>query len=546
MNEKVLILDLGSQYTQLIARRIREQDVYCEIWSYTAEFNAVKKWKPDGLILSGGPHSVLSDGSPRVNTALFNELNIPILAICYGMQLIMHEFGGSLAHNDSREYGKVSIHKTEQLMGQKGNTSVTTKTTNYESDLLGDCFGSDGELIVWMSHGDRVTSLPSTTKDTDINDNGEWVVNASTASCPYAAVENTTKKIYCVQFHPEVTHTDNGTKIYRNFLYNICGLTGTWTASNFIKDSVMKIRSDIGNAGVVLGVSGGVDSSVTAALLTLAIGEQLHCVFVDNGLLRSRECETVLKILKDYGVKNLIVVNAANKFLARLRGVTCPEEKRKIIGRTFVEIFDEQSKLLEGVEYLAQGTIYPDVVESAGDGSNRHSACIKSHHNVGGLPLDMKLKLCEPLRTLFKDEVRKVGLSLKLSKEHLMRHPFPGPGLAVRIIGAVTEAQCNTLRAADAIFMEELLYSGWYEKCSQAFAVFLPINSVGVMGDNRQYARVIALRAVETEDFMTAKWARLPFELIERCSNRIVNEVQGISRVVYDVTGKPPATIEWE
>jgi len=545
MIERILILDFGSQYTQLIARRIREQNVYCEIWSYTAEVDVIKEWGPKGLILSGGPDSVLNQDSPRVATAIYNELNIPIFAICYGMQLIMHEFQGSILQDHRREYGRVALRKAskaeEAVQQMKGSTAATTAGI-MESELLRDCFGSDNELVVWMSHGDRVAELPPT-KDANID--GEWVVTASTPSCPYAAVENRTKRIYCVQFHPEVTHTVNGTQIYKNFLYKICGLTGTWTASNFINETISEMRKKIGSASVVLGVSGGVDSSVTAALLSLTIGKQLHCVFVDNGLLRLHEDETVPTILRECGVKNLIVVSAADTFLSRLEGVTCPENKRKIIGQTFVEIFDEQSSLLEGVEYLAQGTIYPDVIESSSDFKN-HSVCIKSHHNVGGLPAGMKLKLCEPIRNLFKDEVRKVGFALGMPSEHLMKHPFPGPGLAVRVLGAVSKAQCDTLRLADAIFMEELRSSGWYEKCSQAFAVFLPVNSVGVVGDSRQYAPVIALRAVETEDFMTAKWARLPYEVLERCSSRIVNEVRGISRVVYDINGKPPATIEWE
>ena len=508
---KILILDFGSQYTQLIARRVREIGVYCEIHAFDMASEAITAFKPSGIILSGGPESVNVAIHFRAPEIVFT-LGCPVLGICYGMQTMAAQLGGKVAAGRMREFGHANMRRALE-----------------PSRLLE---GIESTFSVWMSHGDEVVQLPE-----------GFTAIASSDNTLIAAMADEARKFYGLQFHPEVTHTPDGEKMLKNFVLAICGCQALWTSSNIIEESIAKIRAEVGTDEVVLGLSGGVDSSVLGALLGRAIGKQLTCVFVDTGLLRLHEGDQVMKIFAEHlGIK-VIRVDAEARFLSALKGVRDPEDKRKVIGKLFIDIFEEQATDTNA-QWLAQGTIYPDVIESAG-GSNK-SHVIKSHHNVGGLPLRMQLKLLEPLRELFKDEVRKMGLELGLPAHMVYRHPFPGPGLGVRIMGEVSKEKADTLRLADAIFMDELKESGWYEKVSQAFAVFLPVKSVGVMGDGRRYDPVIAIRAVQTIDFMTAHWAHLPYALLEKVSHRIVNEVPGISRVVYDISGKPPATIEWE
>jgi GMP synthase (glutamine-hydrolysing) len=517
---RVLILDFGSQYTQLIARRVRELGVYCEILPWDAGDAAVREFGARGIILSGGPESVLQSGAPAAPQAVW-DLGVPVLGICYGMQTMAAQLGGAVEPGDVHEFGYAEIRA-------RGH-SVLLRDIEDRVGVEGH-----GLLDVWMSHGDRVTRMPE----------GFGLI-ASTADVPIAGMADERRRLYALQFHPEVTHTKQGTRIYDRFLREICGCEASWNSGGIIDDAIARVRAQVGKGHVLLGLSGGVDSSVVAALLHKAIGDQLTCVFVDHGLLRHREGDDVMRIFeKNLGVR-VIRVNAGERYFRELAGVADPEAKRKIIGRLFVEVFDEEASKLENVQFLAQGTIYPDVIESAGAKTGK-AHVIKSHHNVGGLPAHMKLKLVEPLRELFKDEVRKIGVELGLPAEMVYRHPFPGPGLGVRILGEVTQAAAETLRLADHIFIEELRKAGWYDRTSQAFAVFLPVRSVGVAGDGRRYEPVIALRAVQTIDFMTAQWAHLPYELLDVCSRRIVNEVKGVSRVVYDVSGKPPATIEWE
>ncbi len=517
---RVLILDFGSQYTQLIARRVRECGVYCEIRACDAGNQAVRDFAPAGVILSGGPETVTDAETPRIPAAVF-ELGVPLLGICYGMQAMSAQLGGRVAPSDHKEFGYAQVRA-------RGHSRLLRDIEDHAS---ADGFGL---LDVWMSHGDRVELPPE-----------GFQVIAETEAAPVAGIGDDARGWYGLQFHPEVTHTAQGGRILERFVREICGCPGDWTPGNIVEDSIARLREQVGDRHVVLGLSGGVDSSVTAALLHRAIGEQLTCVFVDNGLLREGEAEQVMATFARHMGVRVIHVDAEDRFLAALAGVEDPEEKRRIIGNLFVEIFDEEAGKLEGVEFLAQGTIYPDVVESAGNAGGK-SHVIKSHHNVGGLPETMKLKLVEPLRELFKDEVRRVGLELGLPADMLYRHPFPGPGLGVRILGEVHKRYADLLRRADAIFIEELRRWDWYERTSQAFAVFLPVRSVGVTGDGRRYEYVIALRAVETVDFMTARWAQLPYDFLDHVSRRIINEIDGISRVVYDISGKPPATIEWE
>jgi GMP synthase (glutamine-hydrolysing) len=517
---RVLILDFGSQYTQLIARRVRELGVYCEILPWDAGDEPVRAFAPRGIILSGGPESVLQQGAPFASPAVF-ALGVPVLGICYGMQTMAAQLGGRVEAGAVHEFGYAEVRA-------RGHSALL-RDIEDRVDAEGH-----GLLDVWMSHGDRVTALPPGFK-----------LIASTGDVPMAGMADESRGYYALQFHPEVTHTKQGARIYQRFLTEVCGCDASWNAGNIIDDAIARVRAQVGTSKVLLGLSGGVDSSVVAALLHKAIGDQLTCVFVDHGLLRHHEGDQVMQVFaRNLGVR-VIRVNAAERYFSELAGVSDPEAKRKIIGRLFIEIFDAEAARLKDVDFLAQGTIYPDVIESAGTKTGK-AHVIKSHHNVGGLPAHMKLKLCEPLRELFKDEVRRIGLELGLPAEMIHRHPFPGPGLGVRILGAVTQAAAETLRLADHIFIEELRKSGWYDKTSQAFAVFLPVKSVGVTGDGRRHDPVIALRAVETIDFMTAHWAHLPYELLDVCSRRIVNEVKGISRVVYDISGKPPATIEWE
>jgi len=518
--DRVLILDFGSQYTQLIARRVRELGVYCEIFPWDADEAQILDFGARGYILSGGPESVTQPGSPAVPPAVL-KAGRPILGICYGMQTLAASLGGRVEPGEVHEFGYAEVRA-------RGH-SLLLKDIEDRVNAEGH-----GLLDVWMSHGDRVVELPP-----------GFMVIASTGDVPIAGMADESRSIYALQFHPEVTHTRQGQRIYERFLHQVCGLGSAWTAGNIIEDAIERVRAQVGQGRVLLGLSGGVDSSVVAALLHRAIGDQLTCVFVDHGLLRHQEGDQVMQVFaKNLGVK-VIRVNAAERFFGELAGVADPEAKRKIIGRLFIEVFEEEAGRIENVDFLAQGTIYPDVIESAGAKTGK-AHVIKSHHNVGGLPERMRMQLVEPLRELFKDEVRRIGLELGLPAEMIHRHPFPGPGLGVRILGEVTPQAADTLRLADHIFIEELRRAGWYEKTSQAFAVFLPVKSVGVTGDGRRHEPVIALRAVETIDFMTARWAHLPYELLDVCSRRIVNEVKGISRVVYDVTGKPPATIEWE
>ena len=517
---RILILDFGSQYTQLIARRVREIGVYCELHPFDMSDEDIRAFAPRGIILAGGPESVHELDSPRAPHAVF-DLGVPVLGICYGMQTMAEQLGGKVQGSDIREFGyaRVDVVGKARLL-----------------DGIEDHIDDDGVfgLDVWMSHGDKVTALPE-----------GFHILASTPSCPIAAMSDDKRGYYGVQFHPEVTHTRQGGRILSRFLLEICGCEALWTPSNIVDDLVEQVRNQVGSANVLLGLSGGVDSSVVAALLHKAIGDQLTCVFVDNGLLRLHEGDQVMAMFaENMGVK-VIRADAEAQFLENLAGEADPEKKRKIIGRTFIDVFDAQASKLDNIQFLAQGTIYPDVIESAGAKSGK-AHVIKSHHNVGGLPEEMNLKLVEPLRELFKDEVRKIGLELGLPYDMVYRHPFPGPGLGVRILGEVKKEYADLLRRADHIFIQELRNFDWYHKTSQAFVVFQPVKSVGVVGDGRRYAWVVALRAVETIDFMTARWAHLPYELLEKVSNRIINEIEGISRVTYDVSSKPPATIEWE
>jgi len=517
---KILILDFGSQYTQLIARRVREANVYCELHPYDVDEAFIRSFKPEGIILSGGPNSVTEGDTPRAPQVVF-DLGVPVLGICYGMQTMAAQLGGTVETGLVREFGYAEVRA-------QGHSALLRDIQDRVNEQ------GHGLLDVWMSHGDKVGTLPPGFK-----------IIASNPATPIAAMADETRRFYAVQFHPEVTHTYQGKAIIERFVHNICGCGKDWNMPDYISEAVEKIRTQVGSEEVILGLSGGVDSSVAAALLQRAIGTQLTCVFVDNGLLRLNEGKQVMETFaKNLGVK-VIHVDASAEFLKHLTGVTDPEKKRKIIGREFVEVFQREAAKLPQAKWLAQGTIYPDVIESAGAKNNKAHA-IKSHHNVGGLPDTLHLKLLEPLRELFKDEVRELGVELGLPHDMVYRHPFPGPGLGVRILGEVKHEYAELLRRADAIFIEELVASGWYAKTSQAFAVFLPVKSVGVMGDGRTYEWVVALRAVQTEDFMTAHWAELPYALLGKVSNRIINEVRGINRVVYDISGKPPATIEWE
>ncbi len=519
-SDKILILDFGSQYTQLIARRIREIGVYCEIYSCECTDAEIQNFAPNGIILSGGPESVTEGNTPRAPQSVF-ELGVPVLGICYGMQTMTEQLGGKVEMSDHREFGYSQIRA-------RGHSKLLNGIEDY---LSPEGFGL---LDVWMSHGDRVVDLPDGFK-----------LIASSEGAPIAGMANEDKDFYALQFHPEVTHTKQGGRILSRFVLELCGCQALWNSNNIIEDSIKAVHEKVGTDDVILGLSGGVDSSVVAALLHKAIGNQLTCVFVDTGLLRLNEGDQVMAIFAEHlGVK-VIRVDAESRYLSALAGENDPEKKRKIIGNLFIEIFDEEATKLENVKWLAQGTIYPDVIESAGAKSGK-AHLIKSHHNVGGLPENMKLKLLEPLRELFKDEVRKLGVELGLPADMVYRHPFPGPGLGVRILGEVKKEFADLLRQADAIFIEELYRNDLYDKVSQAFVVFLPVKSVGVMGDGRRYDYVIAIRAVETIDFMTARWAHLPYEFLDLISRRIINEVAGISRVTYDISGKPPATIEWE
>lgn len=518
--DRVLILDFGSQYTQLIARRVREVGVYCEIYPWDVEAEAVASFGAKGIILSGGPESVTDAEPPRAPDTVF-ALGVPVLGICYGMQTMAAQLGGKVEASSHCEFGYAQVRA-------RGHTELLREIEDHVSP---DGFGL---LDVWMSHGDKVTVMPEGFK-----------LMASTDSAPIAGMADESRKLYALQFHPEVTHTKQGKRILQRFVRDICGCEGLWTTANIIEDNIRSVREKVGFDEVILGLSGGVDSSVVAALLHKAIGEQLTCVFVDTGLLRYREGDQVMAMFAEHMGVKVIRVDAESRFLAALAGVTDPEKKRKIIGGLFIDIFDEESAKLTSAKWLAQGTIYPDVIESAGAKTGK-AHLIKSHHNVGGLPENMKLGLVEPLRELFKDEVRVMGVELGLPPEMVYRHPFPGPGLGVRILGEVKKEYADLLRLADHIFIEELRKHDLYDKTSQAFAVFLPVKSVGVTGDGRRYDYVIALRAVETIDFMTARWAHLPYELLDLLSRRIINEIRGVSRVVYDISGKPPATIEWE
>jgi GMP synthase (glutamine-hydrolysing) len=520
MHDRVLILDFGAQYTQLIARRVRESHVYCEIHPHDVTDRFVRDYAPRGIILSGGPASVYEGGTPRAPQAVF-ELGVPVLGICYGMQTMAAQLGGQVESGKVREFGYAEV----RARGHSELLSGIQDRVNGEGH---------GLLDVWMSHGDKVTALPPGFK-----------VIVSNVATPIAGMADESRKLYGVQFHPEVTHTSQGRAIFERFLHVVCGLGADWNMPDYLEEAVVRIRSQVGSERVILGLSGGVDSAVAAALIQRAIGDRLTCVFVDTGLLRMNEAEQVKQTFsRNLGVK-VVHVDATRQFMAALEGVADPEAKRKIIGREFVEVFQREAGKVSNASWLAQGTIYPDVIESA-EGKTKKATTIKSHHNVGGLPQTLRLKLLEPLRELFKDEVRELGLALGLPHDMVYRHPFPGPGLGVRILGEVKPRYVDLLRRADAIFIEELRAAGWYEKTSQAFAVFLPVRSVGVMGDGRTYEYVVALRAVQTEDFMTARWAELPYALLSKVSNRIINEVRGINRVVYDVSGKPPATIEWE
>jgi GMP synthase (glutamine-hydrolysing) len=518
--QRILILDFGSQYSQLIARRVREAGVYCELHAYDMDEADIRAFGPTGIILSGGPESTTAADAPQAPSCAF-EMGVPVLGICYGMQTMTMQLGGKVENADHHEYGYAQVRA-------HGHTSLLKDVEDHTSEE------GYGLLDVWMSHGDRVVEMAP-----------GFTLMASTDSAPVAGIADEVRQFYGVQFHPEVTHTRQGQRIIERFVHQICGCDGLWTSDNIIENSINIIREQVGDEEVILGLSGGVDSSVVAALLHRAIGRQLTCVFVDNGLLRHKEGDQVMATFAEHMGVKVIRVDAEQRFLDALRGESDPEKKRKIIGNLFVEIFEDESNKLGNAKWLAQGTIYPDVIESAGAKSGK-AHLIKSHHNVGGLPDWMKLKLCEPLRELFKDEVRKLGVELGLPYDMVYRHPFPGPGLGVRILGEVKKEYADILRLADHIFIEELHKHDLYQKTSQAFTVFLPIKSVGVTGDGRRYQYVVALRAVETIDFMTARWAHLPYDFLDHVCRRIVNEVAGISRVVYDITGKPPGTIEWE
>lgn len=516
--KSILIVDFGSQYTQLIARRVREIGVYSEIFAYDL-LDRVDITKFTGIILSGGPESVTEGDSPRANAEIF-ELGVPVLGICYGMQTMAEQFGGKVSTSDVREFGyaQVKVESDSKLL----------------KDVSDHIKSGERLLDVWMSHGDKVSAMPE-----------GFELMLSTDSCPIAGMCDESRGFYGIQFHPEVTHTLQGGRVLEHFVLEICGCEALWTPANIVEEAIEAIRAQVGSDRVLLGLSGGVDSSVTASLLQRAIGDQLICVFVDNGLLRKDEGDQVMEMFAESRGLNIIRVDAEQEFLDKLEGIADPEAKRKVIGNTFIDVFDREAAKVENVKWLAQGTIYPDVIESAGAASGK-AHVIKSHHNVGGLPEDMALELVEPLRELFKDEVRKIGLELGLAHDMVFRHPFPGPGLGVRILGEVKKQYADLLREADAIFIEELRAADLYQKVSQAFTVFLPVKSVGVVGDGRRYEYVVSLRAVETIDFMTARWAHLPYEFLEKVSNRIINEVSGISRVAYDISSKPPATIEWE
>ncbi len=508
-NETVIVLDFGGQYNQLIARRVRECSVYCEVWSYKTDIEKIKAKKPKGIIFTGGPNSVYDDSSPRCGKEIF-DLGIPVLGICYGSQLMAYLLGGRVEKAPTREYGRTEISLSKSLLFD----------------------GIQRDIVCWMSHTDYIAAVPE-----------GFEITASSASCPCAAYENADKKLYAVQFHPEVNHTEKGREILKNFLFNVCGCKGDWKMSDFAKRSIEALRNKIGDGKVLCALSGGVDSSVAAVMLHKAVGKQLTCVFVDNGLLRKNEGDEVESLFRQQFDINLVRANAQDLFLGKLKGVTDPERKRKIIGEEFIRVFEAEAKKIGAVDFLVQGTIYPDVIESgAGD-----AATIKSHHNVGGLPEHVDFKeIIEPLRDLFKDEVRQLGMELGLPEKFVWRQPFPGPGLAVRVIGEITESKLEILRDADAIFREEIADAGLDRDINQYFAVITDMKSVGVMGDERTYDYTLALRAVTTTDFMTADWARIPYDVLERASNRIVNEVKHVNRLVYDITSKPPATIEWE
>jgi GMP synthase (glutamine-hydrolysing) len=519
-HQKILILDFGAQYTQLIARRVREAKVYCEIHPWDVDDAFVRRFGAQGIILSGSHLSAYDESAAHAPQTVF-DLGVPVLGICYGMQTMAQQLGGRVEAGSVREFGYAEVRA-------RGHTKLLEGIEDYRTPE------GHGMLKVWMSHGDKVVDLPSGFK-----------LMASTDACPIAGMADEARRFYGVQFHPEVTHTRQGTMLLHRFVRDICGCRGDWSMPDYVLESVNSIKQKVGSEEVILGLSGGVDSSVAAALIHRAIGPQLTCVFVDHGLLRLDEAKQVMDTFAKHMHVKVMHVDASAQFFSALKGVADPEEKRKIIGRHFVEVFQNEAKKIKNAKWLAQGTIYPDVIESAG-ASTKKAMTIKSHHNVGGLPETLHLKLLEPLRELFKDEVRELGLALGLPREMVFRHPFPGPGLGVRILGSIEKTYVELLQRADAIFIQELKNSGWYDKTAQAFAVFLPVRSVGVMGDGRTYEHVVALRAVQTSDFMTADWAPLPHELLARVSNRIINEVRGINRVTYDISSKPPATIEWE